>query len=97
MRKLTSLALVAATAAVATATLSAALSGPGQAASDEGGTINRLCLAGFNAAMSHAGKTPPAGMGTYTCNCFLEEVNNGTSIQAAQDICKQKAAARYKL
>jgi len=92
MCKLTSLALIATALSV-----SGALSGPGQAASDEGGTINRLCLAGFNAAMSHAGKTPPAGMGTYTCDCFLEEINSGASIQLAQDNCKQKAAARYKI
>ena len=66
-------------------------------AAGENDTITRLCLAGFNAAMSHAGKTPPAGMGDYTCKCFLDEVNAGGSIQAAQDTCKQKAAARYKL
>lgn len=68
----------------------------GHAAGDDS-TINRLCLAGFNAAMSHAGKTPPAGMGTFTCNCFLEQVNGGASIQSAQNSCKEKAAERYKL
>ena len=60
-------------------------------------TITRLCLAGFNAAMAHAGKTPPAGMGDYTCKCFLDAVNAGGSIQSAQATCKQKAAERYKL
>jgi hypothetical protein len=74
---------------------SALMPSHGHAAGDES-TINRLCLAGFNAAMSHAGKTPPAGMGIFTCNCFLEQVKAGASIQNAQDICKQKAAERYK-
>jgi len=69
---------------------------PAVAAGDND-TITRLCLAGFNAAMSHAGKTPPAGMGDYTCKCFLDEVNAGGSIQAAQATCKQKAAARYQI
>ena len=66
-------------------------------ASGENDTITRLCLAGFNAAMAHAGKTPPAGMGDYTCKCFLDAVNAGGSIQSAQATCKQKAAEPYKL
>jgi hypothetical protein len=84
---------------LATATglgLSLAFSPSGRTAGNDA-MIQRLCLAGFNAAMSHAGKTPPAGMGTYTCNCFLDEVNSGASIQSAQDSCKQKAAARYTI
>jgi len=92
MRTLSTL-LLATTAGLG---LSAAVPASGWAAGDDG-MIQRLCLAGFNAAMSHAGKTPPAGMGTYTCNCFLDEVNSGASIQSAQDSCKQKAAARYKV
>jgi hypothetical protein len=78
MRTLSTL-LLATTAGLG---LSAALPASGWAAGDDG-MIQRLCLAGFNAAMSHAGKTPPAGM--------------GASIQSAQDSCKQKAAARYKV
>lgn len=67
-----------------------------RAAGDEG-LITKFCLASFNAAMAHAGKTPPPGMGTYTCGCFLDEVNNGASIDAAQTTCKAKAASRYKI
>ena len=66
-------------------------------ASEDQNMIHRLCMAGFNGAMASAGKTPPAGMGEYTCKCFLDEVNAGKSIQSAQDTCKQKAADRYKL
>ena len=59
--------------------------------------INRLCLAGFYAAMAQAGKTPPPGMGDFTCDCFLQQVNEGRSIQTAQDTCKQKAAQQFDI
>ena len=70
---------------------------PPAVASGDQDMITRLCMAGFNGAMASAGKTPPAGMGEYTCKCFLDEVNAGASVQTAQDSCKQKAAERYKL
>lgn len=60
-------------------------------------TITRLCLAGFHAAMAQAGETPPEGMGDFTCNCFLKQVNDGRSIQTAQETCKQKAAEQFKM
>ncbi len=74
----------------------AILPGSVRAAGDEG-LITKLCLASFNAAMTHAGKTPPPGMGTFTCSCFLDEVNKGASIDGAQSTCKAKAASRYKI
>ena len=68
--------------------------------------ITQLCLAGFNTAMTQAGKVPPEGMGAFTCDCFLKEMNKGKSIQwqsllstieSAQETCKQLAAERFKL
>jgi len=68
--------------------------------------ITQLCLAGFKSAMSQAGKIPPAGMGDFTCDCFLREMNKGNSIQwqsllstieSAQETCKQQAAERFKI
>ena len=68
--------------------------------------ITQLCLAGFNTAMSQAGKVPPEGMGDFTCACFLKEMNKGNSIQwqsllstieSAQETCKQLAAERFKI
>ena len=72
------------------------MGGTGAVRADDG-LITQFCMAAFNAAMSSAGKTPPAGMGTFTCNCFLNEVKAGAAIDAAQESCKRKAAARYKL
>ena len=72
------------------------MGGSGSVRADDG-LITQFCLAAFNAAMGNAGKTPPAGMGTFTCNCFLNEVKAGAAIDTAQESCKSKAAARYKL
>jgi len=78
-------------------TLMLSLMGRSGAVRADDGLITQFCLAAFNAAMGNAGKTPPAGMGTFTCNCFLDEVKAGAAIDTAQESCKSKAAARYKL
>jgi hypothetical protein len=78
-------------------TLILSLMGGSRAVRADDGLITQFCLAAFNAAMGNAGKTPPAGMGTFTCNCFLNEVKAGAAIDTAQESCKSKAAARYKL
>ena len=74
----------------------AALPGDAWAEGDDG-LITQFCLASFNSAMAHAGQSPPDGMGSYTCRCFLDEVKSGASIDAAQTTCKSKAASIYKL
>ena len=45
-------------------------------AAAEENTILRFCMAAFEAAMANAGLTPPEGMGTFTCDCFLEQVSH---------------------
>jgi hypothetical protein len=76
------------------------LMGIGQAApagAVESNQVKALCMAGFNAAMAAAGKTPPAGMGDFTCACFLEQIESGRNIDQARTTCKDKAAARYPM
>ncbi|MDP6171828.1 MAG: hypothetical protein QF702_06695 [Prochlorococcaceae cyanobacterium ETNP2_MAG_10] len=65
--------------------------------SEEENPIKMICLMSFKAAMADAGKTPPEGMGQFTCKCFLNQVNAGASIGTAQSVCKVKAAAHYNL
>ena len=36
--------------------------------------IHMMCMVAFDSAMHQAGKTPPAGMGDFTCDCFLRQV-----------------------
>ncbi|GCE65088.1 hypothetical protein OMCYN_01021 [cyanobiont of Ornithocercus magnificus] len=68
-----------------------------EAWSSQNRAIARLCLAGFNAAMNHAGKDPPAGMADYTCQCFMKQVNAELTIVSAQATCSERAAARFQL
>ncbi|CAK6690141.1 hypothetical protein VB716_01380 [Synechococcus sp. CCY9201] len=78
--------------------LAVLLMGIGQAApagAVDGNQVKALCMAGFNAAMAAAGKTPPAGMGEFTCTCFLEQVEAGSNIDQARTTCRDKAATRY--
>lgn len=67
-------------------------------AADDSEEIKKLCMAGFNAAMSQAGQTPPEGMGDFTCSCFSKEMNGKgiAFIIQAQKICKERAAEKYE-
>ncbi len=67
-------------------------------ASDDSEEIKRLCMAGFNAAMSQASQTPPKGMDDFTCSCFAKEMNGKgiAFILQAQKICKERAAKKYE-
>jgi len=66
-------------------------------ASNRTDSVTRFCLAGFQAAFQAARKVPPDGMGAYTCSCFVEQVNKGSSIQGATDVCRQLATTKYRL
>ena len=57
--------------------------------------VNSFCLAGFNTAMTAAGKTAPAGMAEYTCNCFSTRLQQGQSIDQARTACREAAAQRF--
>ena len=64
-------------------------------ADEESITIRRFCMAAFEAAMANAGLTPPEGMGTFTCDCFLDQVSQGEGLNEARETCKTEAAQRF--
>lgn len=64
-------------------------------AEEESNTIRRFCMAAFAAAMANAGLTPPEGMGTFTCDCFLDQVSKGEGLNEARETCKTEAAQRF--
>lgn len=66
-------------------------------AESSGGLIRKICMSSFAAAMQSAGQSPPEGMGHFTCNCFLEEVNSGTGLDEAQSRCKSRASVEYSM
>ncbi|MCP9917697.1 hypothetical protein KBZ13_14555 [Cyanobium sp. ATX 6F1] len=59
-------------------------------------TINQLCLAGFSAVVSASGKEPPAGMASYACTCFVDQVSQNASLSDAQATCTKLASSRFK-
>ena len=59
--------------------------------------IRGFCLAAFEAAMVNAGLTAPDGMGTFTCDCFIEQVSQGAGLNEARETCKTEAAQRFSL
>ena len=64
-------------------------------AEEESNTIRSFCMAAFEAAMVNAGLTPPEGMGTFTCDCFLDQVSQGEGLNEARETCKTEAAQRF--
>jgi hypothetical protein len=89
---------LALTRKTALAVLAAGLfsSQPLPAAASASETINQLCLAGFSAVVSASGKEPPAGMATYACSCFVDQVSQKASLSDAQAICTKLASSRFK-
>lgn len=76
-------------------TAAAAVAGAAPARAFDASRVNSLCLAGFNAAMAAAGKTAPAGMADFTCQCFSERLEQGQSIDQARVQCRDAAAAQF--
>ena len=66
-------------------------------ASGNSSLIRTMCMAAFTSAMTQAGKTPPAGMGESTCDCFQNQLDQGAAIDSAQAFCKQEAAEAFPL
>ena len=68
---------------------------PASAQEDET-MIKHFCLAAFDAAIKQAGKTPPDGMGGSTCDCFIQQVNQGAGLDAAKQTCTAEAVKEFK-
>ena len=57
--------------------------------------ISRICISQFKQEMKEANKRPPKGMDSFTCKCFLENINKGISIDLAKTTCKEKATKQF--
>ena len=68
---------------------------PAPTLSADNGMIRSFCLVVFNAAIERAGKTPPDGMGDFTCNCFMDRLTGGEGIEESRAQCTEEAAQRF--
>ena len=66
-------------------------------AEDHTNFLTNLCHAAFNSEMTIAGKAPPNGMAEFTCNCFVEQVSFGYSVESAKRKCKDNASKEFNL
>ena len=66
-------------------------------ADDHTNFLTNICHATFNSEMTIAGKTPPNGMVEFTCNCFVEQVSFGYSVESAKNKCKENASKEFNL
>ncbi len=57
--------------------------------------ITKFCLESFKEEMSYAKINPPEGMASFTCDCFINSINKGYSVQKAQSICREKALEEF--
>lgn len=73
----------------------AAAAAPPAARAFDASRVSALCLASFNTAMTAAGKTAPAGMAEFTCNCFSTRLQQGQSIDQARTACRDAAAQKF--
>ena len=56
--------------------------------------IKEICIIGFQSEMKLANKIAPKEMSDFTCNCFLNQVSLGYSIDLAKETCKEKASKK---
>ena len=59
--------------------------------------IQQFCIAAFNSAFARAGKTPPQGMGAFTCDCLDQRIREGDGLGSARETCTMEASRRFPL
>lgn len=59
--------------------------------------IQSFCMAAFNSAFERAGKTPPQGMGAFTCDCLGQRIQAGEGLGTARETCTMEASRRFPL
>lgn len=61
--------------------------------------MDQIILSKCSSAMAEdfqkAGKTPPDGMISDTCNCVVEQMKHRQSIDQAKSVCTQQAIKKY--
>ncbi|AAQ00140.1 Predicted protein [Prochlorococcus marinus subsp. marinus str. CCMP1375] len=59
--------------------------------------IKSFCLDGFKKEMVNASNKIPKEMGEFTCNCFLQRINDGDNLDSAREVCKKAATQEFRL
>ena len=59
--------------------------------------IKRYCLEEFDKEIINNDSKNKDIVGEFTCNCFLDKLHIGSSINNAKEICKEKASEKFNL
>ena len=66
-------------------------------AAADSAVIQQFCMAAFNSAFARAGKTPPQGMGAFTCDYLDLRIREGDDLGSARETCTLEASRRFPL
>ena len=59
--------------------------------------INRLCIASLKSQLKIEDKQKSSEISNFTCKCFFEKYQSGSSIKTSRIYCKKKVAEKYNL
>ena len=59
--------------------------------------IKNFCLESFKEEIAGTNKRINSSVGEYTCNCFIEKLNDGNKMDDAKEICREGAAKKFNL
>ena len=59
--------------------------------------IFHYCSKAMKADFSKAGKTPPVGMVSFTCNCVVEQIHARATIDQAKATCQARAQQTFEV
>ena len=86
--------IVRTTTSLVAAAVVAGLAAPAQASMIDQIILNK-CSAAMREDFQKAGKTPPDGMVSDTCNCVVEQVKNRQTIEQAKTFCTKQSLQKY--
>ena len=59
--------------------------------------INKFCIASLKSKLDISDGQKINEISHFTCECFLNKFNSGTSIKSSRIYCKNKTAEKYNL
>lgn len=62
-----------------------------------GEIVRAMCLSAFENELAQSGKRAPAGMADYACGCVADRIQDGSSVDAARNTCREATARRYPI
>tara|TARA_Y100001968_G_C18981840_1_gene537179 strand:+ start:110 stop:343 length:234 start_codon:yes stop_codon:yes gene_type:complete len=59
--------------------------------------INKFCIATLKSKLDIKNKQNLKEISDFTCKCFFEKYNSGSSLKSSRIYCKDKASEKYNL